>query len=384
MFLQKGNILLIRILNIIGIKECGRHRSRSKLKFVLSTTLHPFSVFLHLTVLYSFLVLMRSERKFITGQKSKFGSVFNSILSLILWHVVRLRGCQIHSVLKKCNEHLPKTETDDVSGRPKASGVNTVLIMISVCFAIPFVLSTYFAFSKASVLCPYSNTWYFGYKLSAHEYVHRTVIPLLLFAYFMQLTFFPTLFLMIFCFSTTKLANHTKAGKSRMKALGVWQGSVARHSCLQEELLKRIKMHEEVFSFPIFIFLILMTSIGFTGLALEMEVRFEHHVHILEGLTYLYLSAVGIISVAYTATSVAQQLEEISSHYKSVYKLILIGNGTLVTRHDMAKIKILKLIYEQPILRLTAWNIAYLDKNMVLTMFGTLLTYGFLILQLKN
>lgn len=386
---NSARIWLIKLLYITGIRKSGCKENCSKLKIFLSRILQPFAIFLHFSFFYSALVLTQSSHKgFMSREKSRLGSIFTSILSLIIWHVVYTRRCKIFSVLNLCYGSLTRISFSNSYYKNSNSKYiwkfKGLFILISLNFSIPLILSSYVAFLVSKELFySYATIWFFAHNVSETEYINRMLVFFALLTYFTELIFFPTLFLLIFCFSLLRLAIFLEQNKNILKTLCIWKNNILKHSTAHEEILKIIKFHEEIFSFPIFLQLIFMTSIGFTGTALEFELDNRLHVHFIEGMLYLYISTLGIASVTYVASKIFREQEEILKIYRYAYE-DMIGRGeTQLTPPILKKLAILKVIYERPVVYLTAWKITRLDRKLVFTMFGIMFTYGFLIIQLK-
>lgn len=84
---------------------------------------------------------------------------------------------------------------------------------------------------------------------------------------------------------------------------------------------------------------------------------------------------------------ISSQFQIIKDFYRKEYELSnmeSIKNDTIPNLTRKKERKILKLISERKIPHLTAWNFVRFDKSVVFSVFGTMITYGFLLVQLSK
>lgn len=115
-----------------------------------------------------------------------------------------------------------------------------------------------------------------------------------------------------------------------VKSACVWRDNILKHSVMHEKTHKIINLHEDLFFFPIFLQLILMSAVEFPGIALDFELDHLYHTHFLEGMSYLCFSTLGIASVTYTASKVSLE-QEISKIYRRAYERMIGRNDIQLT-----------------------------------------------------
>lgn len=290
--------------------------------------------------------------------------MFTCILSLIIWHVVYYRRYKIFYVLNLSYGSSARSPIRDFCHNNKYLKHNLSykvwIISISFLFLIPLILPSNIAFlTQKKLFYSYARVFFFVYDVSEKEHINRIVLFLCLVSYFAELIIFPTLFLLIFFFSFLKLANYLDKQKNMVKSACIWRDNILKHFVIHEKTHKIINLHENLFSFPIFLQLILMSVVGFTGIALDFELDHLYHTHFLEGMSYLCFSTLGIASVTYAASKVSLEQEEISKFYRR-----MIGrNDIQLTLPILKKLALLKAIYERPVVYLTAWKITHLDRK---------------------
>lgn len=371
--------LLFVLLCVIGIKQTAV--SRSKFGSLLCIFSHPFPIFMHLIMIFKGIVLIFTKRKsFLGDSKSSIFSVSNSILSVILWHVIYSRRSKIYSLLK--NSHQNPACQVYTKSLNQMSGPKIILSLISFNIFTVLILPICIVLSHS--ISSFIDTWFMGFRISQSEYVIRVAIFIFFFLYFVEFILPSTVFLLIFCFLTRKLAHNLEEYKTFIKMTGIWHDSISYHCHMHEKLVKRVESFDKTFSLPIFIHFCFTMTIAFTGLALELEhTRMNFH-HVIEGAFYMYFSIVGIMAVIHVAVKVSKEQQEISMLYRKYYEHIVGRNENPFAPSGVKKLAILKIIYKRPILHLTCWRLFRLDNKFLFTVFGTVLTYGFLIIQLRD
>ena len=225
-----------------------------------------------------------------------------------------------------------------------------------------------------------TNTFLFDFKVNG---IGNFIFFFLLFCYFAEFIIFPTIYLLLFCFLTLRLANFLEETKRFMKTFSVSYNSASYRSSIHEKLLKETKFLEDTFCLPMFVQICLLMTISFTGLALEVEITRKNTRHIIEGILYMYSSIIGIIIIIYVGSKVHQPLEEIKLLNRKLYEHAVVYKVNSQTPSEIRSVSILKVMYKRPVVYLTAWGIFRLDKHLLFSAFGTMLTYGFLLIQLK-
>lgn len=371
-FFFKTSLFLLKLLNFFGIKQQSKTKIQNKLN--LTAVFYPFSIYMHIATFYNLVALLRCWVS--DNSKSVFSSSFNSILSFTIWHVARMQGHAIHSLLKNCGLD-PRCK---IFSR-KCSIILTMAALF-VSFLFPIFYSFYFVlvvdFETSDIL----RFWFVANIPPIDKSLKNVLLFICICIYIYQQISFPAAFIVIFCVLNLKHVEKMDKIKFVLKN-GIYHGiSFLKQSHIHKEVLLKIRSHEEIFTFLIFLTICFLTSIGFTGLALLTKEGESQNFVTYEGIFYLYFSAVGIIAITYSASTVESQLQEIKEIYRMEYELRLEKNW--LDLNDENKLKIIKMIYKRETPYLTAWKIVRLDKNLVFSILGGLLTYGFLILQLKK
>lgn len=380
MYPQNSMAYLSVFLNVFGIKE-RNHKTcliRKDLCFCMISMLHPFPIFLYFSTLYNVFALYYESESLTNNSKAWYSSYSKSILSLMIWHLAHLRSNALHNAVR--------VYSTNVGPGKNLRTKYIILTFLFGCFLLLLLFATYVATFVHRGMVDYVKFWTLSLTDEVLTPWKRVLIFFGVFTFIGQQMIFPIVLLVFFCMLTLKLGENLEQIKNGLKTSETWKKSVLELSRIHKEYLLQISRHEELLSLPIFILLILLIMIGFSGMALEMQQQSIHSVtfNASEGIFYMYFCLVGIISVTYSASRIPILLKEIREIYKNAYETSIVEIGDRFSVEDMKGLMILKTMYEREVIHLTAWGVIHLEKNFTFTVLGGLLTYGFLIIQVKN
>lgn len=371
-------------LDAFGIKQ-RETETDGKMKYLISlltSFLHPFPIFLHLSALYNFIVLSKESNTMTNNSKAAYSCYSTIVLSLIMWHMASSQSKTLHSLLKNYSISI----VIDKNAKSKYLFQNIlVIVSLTGSFLIVALFSTYAAICTHDGMTDFLKFWFVGYSFGTLDTLKRLLIFTFIFISMGQQIFFPSVSLIIFCTSTMTLVENLEQIKESLKTSDISKMSLTVQSRLHKELLTQIKKHERLFSLPIFLMTCLFVKIGFTGIALEMD----HPVHAItfnafEGILYLYFCFVGVSCITYCGSRIPSQLKEIKEIYEDAYESSIDGISSPFSLNDVRNFFLLKTMCEREVVYLTAWNVIRLEKSFAFTFFGTLITYGILIIQLNK
>ena len=375
------NNWLKKSLYFMGIK---RKTKKKSLCSRIRNILHPFPIFFHLALLYNLAILLRNPNiVFSDESKTRVSSSLTSILSCVLYHAVRSRAHDIHVLLKKW--HLIFLRDHFEMKTPLYSSEKLLFIAVYLCIFTPVIFAIFYSIKSDMNSPDYTKLWFFGYSLVEFRSWERLALFICVFSYINEQTFFPSIFLLLFCTLTLHLEVALQELKSVLRKNHTWQYSLFQQSERHKQILLHIRDHERILSFPVAFSLFFYIVIGYTGFALGIS-RFHEPQNqaTFEALLYIYFSITGIISVTYTASRIPQHLQEIKILYQGMYENASENNLASMVYNENENVMHLKMICERPMLYLTAWGIFRLDKKLAFTSFGVLFTYGLLIMQMRK
>lgn len=123
---------MAKLFRIFGINEHFGKNFQNKL--CRKPTFQSFPLLLHLATLYNVIILSKC---LITVEinKSSYVSVVNSVLSLIIWYSVSLKGEDFHYITKGIKTRLPQNKI------PRLYLTFLSIIALLVCILIPLILA---------------------------------------------------------------------------------------------------------------------------------------------------------------------------------------------------------------------------------------------------
>lgn len=371
-----SNLLLSKLLNAFGIKKKLKTSTQDRIN--LAAVFHPFSIYLHLATCYSLIALFRTWTTAV--KKSVLSSTLSCILSLIVWHIARIHGQKLHNLV----ENSGSCFENKVISRRYSMILTTATF--SVSFLFPIILAFYFVFGVGLNSPAYIDFWFAGNMPKVDEWLQKLLLFMCVFVYMSQQILFPGVLLIFFCVLNLKHAEKIEGLKFAVKTGKLRGIALSKQFYIHRSFLLTVKKQEEVFTFLIFLILCLLILIAFTGLALLMGKSFLLGISftVCEGILNLYFSTVGIISITYSSSVIHSQFEEINEFYRMEYESRIFEGKNWLSLIDEKKLRCIKMMYKQETPHFTAWNIVRLDKNLVFSVFGGLLTYGFLFIQLKK
>lgn len=389
---NNGNMLDIRVLNryiqMILHLLCVRRTSKSpqaKLCLYMKRIVHPFTVLMHLALLYNITILFRDPNQVITDEsKTRLSSGLTSISSVVIWYIVCIRGKDIHTLLKHWHSHFVRNKHQMNFAITYEEKVLFLLILF--CFLGPLIFAIYYSLKSDVDISIYTNFWFLGYAMEDIGFWERFAIFLCVYFYVAEQTLFPGVFLLLFCVLALHLGREIKDLKLSIGKNSNWDSYFLQQLEKHRQIMLQIRNHEKVLSLPIAILVSFFIMIGYTGFALVIS-RFHvpQNLVAFEALLYFYISAIGLMSVTYTSSRIPLQLQEINDVYRDIYERAIETNATTMNnKKQKRKLMKLKLIYERPIPHLTAWNMFNLDRKLAVTSFGVLFTYGLLIMQVRK
>ncbi|GFS49441.1 uncharacterized protein TNIN_158161 [Trichonephila inaurata madagascariensis] len=122
-------------------------------------------------------------------------------------------------------------------------------------------------------------------------------------------------------------------------------------------------------------FTVLGQALGISGLSLEFQIG--------ESLLTGFYCSLLIIYLISSLSNIPETLEEISTILQNVYRKELLKCNE--TNHlDTLRLMMLKTLSEIKPISITVWDMFRVNRSLLLSSFGCLLTFGILITQLQR
>ncbi|GFT05882.1 uncharacterized protein NPIL_335311 [Nephila pilipes] len=332
-----------------------------------------FPVFLHAAFLNSMAVL-------ITGYQSGAWRIdvitacsSVNILSVSLWYLMYFKRRLLFEFVAKMHEVY--------SSHPYGFQVKDVEVMATdVVLIIYTITPTAFALLCISSISEESHDilWTYGYKFEDLSSYFRLLCFANVNIYESLQIIFPGLVTCTYCTLCHRLGRLLTCYKYKlMKVVHGSQRMPSKQLVNQFfAILSAVEMLQKIFSEPIFL-LILMNFLHMFSMLGYFISFFKHHftVIVIGEITVVVatttLSTIVIIIFASKITATIQCIKQIFQRYKE--------NRVLASHHED---EVIQLAVERENILLSACDIVFFRKSLILSIFGALLTYSLLIFQI--
>lgn len=233
-----SNLFLSKLLNIFGIKR--QLKTSKKDKMNLAAVIQPFSIYLHFSTFYSLIALFRTWK---TGvNKSVVSSTLSCVLSLIIWHVARIQGHKLHSLVKEIGSDF---ESKVILRRYP---MIMTITAFSICFLFPIILALDFVFNAGFNSSAYVDFWFVGNTPKVDEWLQKFLLFMCVFVYMSQQILFPAVLLIFFSVLNLKHAQKIERLKFAVKTDKFCGMALSKQFYIHRSFLMVIKKQEEIFT----------------------------------------------------------------------------------------------------------------------------------------
>lgn len=305
-----------------------------------------------------------------------YGLTATSIL--ILWHIMRMKRKEILTVLQEIFLSTQQVSFGKICGISIVNGITQLIFAFAVVSTVAMVYFMIIEDDRFYTFYYYSNrvnnfTW-MEYSYLFCKYFGRS--------YLLQVyTGLVTHLYCIVCYRAFSKLRHYRHSFSRLKHMtdltpyfSILRGYI--------QFLDIISEAEAVFSKIAFFLVVSNFLSAFTILATTFNYSKEYvtvATHAISIITFLTSGFSLILTISF-----ASQVSLEMSRNSRLFHLLLDGwkcNGQALSSEFESLAEAIKT---RPNLRLSGCEVFYFNRNGILAVFGTLLTYGLLILQLKS
>ncbi|GFU05883.1 uncharacterized protein NPIL_273781 [Nephila pilipes] len=375
--------MILRVLSCTGINLFEEQAKKSR-DFAFRIFGMCFTLFLHLSSIDYWIMSYFNLKSNWHEYQVVLSLVFSNNASLLLWHVLYRKRRYLRILLEKmeaiCDSHLV------------VSLFEKTLINCIILFGIFIVPLTYSSISvylmNQNDTSDYYSFFTYGRKVSnfttclnAYLFTKSLMTSLLEPIFTSCVTFIYCLL----CYRSCRLlvefrkrivnllSSGSKPSREVLKQLIVDYGRLCR-------VLERLQC---VFSLPSFLLTIVDVMSSFTILASSLLYTPEEITGpmIAENAFTLMTSAMLIIALIAFAAQIPVTMSTIRMCLQKIQekRVVTECQGTL----EDSRFRLLQILKERPLVILSGCDIIYFTRITIVTVLGTLLTYGLLIIQLK-
>ncbi|GBM47594.1 hypothetical protein AVEN_77034-1 [Araneus ventricosus] len=353
------------VMDIIGLSK-----RRTYTRSLFSVT----SIFLHVSFAYSASAIVISEDSIYI--KRTLVDIMACSFSVILWHQIQLHSKKFrvfYSNLKSCPRNLFLFDRHE-------KGVIKMIVLLSFLFPIITALTI------ISEFIPYWSEnyikfWLLGYSVSDNRPLQMVMVFICMLMYFSSRFLLQSLSVTISSVFSYKLS---KAIRMQNKLL---KDSINR-DCFHQELnfynhiIKCCKRFENFNNGTALLLIFVCCGELYAGLGIALDETQPTPKHIVpvEATFTIAICIISVFSFLTVASKVPSAMTETRTIFQEIYQ------QTLFKRiyNSNEELLILKSLGETEPFYFTAGEFFRLDKGLILSFFGTVLTFCILIMQLKR
>ncbi|GIX78497.1 uncharacterized protein CDAR_17181 [Caerostris darwini] len=141
-------------------------------------------------------------------------------------------------------------------------------------------------------------------------------------------------------------------------------------------------MFEECGKVTMLLLILMYCSALYTGLGLVLRQgnTLPNTTVIAESVSTIVTSVLSVVSLLMFASKIPKAMMETRTLFRKLYQLALLDGGTI----SVQRLMLLKNFAEIEPFYLTVWDFFRVDRGLILSLFGTALTFCILIMQLKR
>ncbi|XP_035206923.1 uncharacterized protein LOC118181830 [Stegodyphus dumicola] len=357
---------LLKALRILEINVQMKNTS----KWCLKQHIQPACIYLHL-IFFHILLLLTVAREI---SKSIVSGIICNCLSLYLWYIIKLRSKFLCRLLHNLNDL-----SYSIAGH-NFLRYKLINVSLFVVFVIPLIFSVQLiTFHYYGRYLDHIQFWLMGHSLPSNQILEKTLIFISAALYY-SVHIVPCIFVVTYsvlcCILNKIILFHFRKIKVTSKDL-------IHQLKSYNAILNCCKLFEKCYSFPLLLDLCYFLMTTFTALTLALGyASFSRHIRIQESILILLVSAISIFSIFVCASKIPESLENVKARYQYIYRILSIENcqGKLYEKNIL---RLLKILCEIETVHLTVYNVIRVNRNLMLSTVGCILTYSLLVLQLQ-
>lgn len=356
------------------LKKCFQIASilpySNDIAIIITLKTRCFPLLIHIALITNIVLLITSISTGNWDIKIALACASTNVFSVASWYSMKSNSNKLHLVLQ------------DITTLTRE--VDTAFAVIVVKLTLALFLTTPIAYA---VVCAgyYNNSsfpsfWLYGFTVQS---MHPYGIVLLFFNVFLYISLqalFPGLCACAYCFlcyaiyKCLKKCELTLINVKSTFADIVWKTFVTQYF----SVLSVAEVLNSCFSVPIFLIILMHVLHMFSLLASLLTYTKEQFSvpFICEALIILVTSVFSTLSIVIFASLVPDQACKLRRRWKRILE-------ETVLEKDQTDL-VIQLAVDREIIPMTACDVVTLQKRFILPLFGALLTYGFLIMQINK
>ncbi|GIX78494.1 uncharacterized protein CDAR_17171 [Caerostris darwini] len=358
------------IVSLFGIK---RQNHSSTITMYLKSMYSFTSILVHVSFFYSAAALSLYSESFST--KRTLADIGCISFSIVIWHQVQLQKakiCQFYSYLRSLPRNL-------VQCNRKERGIINGLVFMA--FILPVAFSAAMLSAALDGSSHYANFWLFSHSIRYNKAVQALVV------FFCMVIFFSTKFLILSLVAITYGAFSYKLSKAIRLQNDVLKKSI--HSeifpaeiKLYYRIIQCCKLFNSCSKGTMLLIIFMYCIILYTGLALALfqSIVIPTTSMVAEYVLTITVCISSVVALLTFSSEIPAAMMETKTKFRNIYQFAVLDPETTFTKRVLQW----KSLAEIEPFYLTAWDMFPVEKGVILSLFGTSLSFIILIMQLKR
>ncbi|GBL99835.1 hypothetical protein AVEN_162839-1 [Araneus ventricosus] len=328
----------------------------------------------HASFIYSAAAFILHNGPFST--KRTIPDAISVVLTVIIWHQIHLQFNKFH-VFYSYLTNVPKNRLQ-FTGKEKRiiNAIVFIAFSLPVIFSAPMVLSSYKSRSE-----DYIRFWLLGHSFINQKELESLLLFICMLLYFSSKLLIPSLSAILYATFSYKLSKSIRLQSEIMKS------NVRSHPFSVEiEMYYRIldccKLFNNYSKVTVLLLICHFCNILYTGLSLALRTKTSapENAMAIESVLAIVTSTSVVAGLFSFASGIPTAMAEIRTEFRQLYHQIILDDRSIALKNFV----MLKALGDTEPFYLTAWDLFRIDKSLILTIFGTTLSFCILILQLKR
>ncbi|KAF8773424.1 hypothetical protein HNY73_016089 [Argiope bruennichi] len=364
------DIWMERIIHFLGVTLGTQSRTpRSITRNLFSAS----SIIVHITFFYSFAAVLIFGSSF--SPKRTLSDLMSSSFSIILWYHIQFQSSKIREFWS----HMAIIPKDYMKFSKKERFIFKMAVLLSICFPFTFAVPA-ISFIIQNRDKEYASFWLLRYHLHGYPTLKPMLVFICMIVYFSAKFFLPSLSATIYAVYSHKLSKAIRVQNEMLKN-AIFTDVFPVNIKFYNSILHGCKLFNDCFKVTMFLLLFAYCSALYTGLGIALRQNIHpNEVQIIEFIFIIAGCVFSVVMLLVFASSIPTATSETRRMARERYQHIVLENKPI----SLKNIMLLKTLEEVEIFHLTAWDILCVDKSLILSLFGTALSFCILLMQLKR
>ncbi|GFT55343.1 uncharacterized protein NPIL_212681 [Nephila pilipes] len=359
-------------LHFTGISVRSRKTPKTCLRHIFRFW---YPLFLHIALLPATAILIVAYRFDSWRIDVVLSSGIVNVLSVVLWHMTYYKSRALSKLVAKI-KGLYLSQANCWIGNFEAKCTNMVLLMHVLT---PSVLALLYVF--VYTVGNTDNMWTYGYKFDGFPVIFKILLFANINIYESIQIIFPGILTCAYCTLCHRLSklliNHNKKLlKIRYDSQYMSSSHFVKEYFL---ILNAIELLQKTFSEPIFLLFMKQFLHLFSLLACTVSFSIDQFTAglVIESIIVTSTNGLSSILIIIYASRITSNMKVVKHTYRRYKEKIIL--------HSQSKVDaILQLAIDREIIELSAFDVVFFKKSLILSLSGVILTYSLLIFQIVN